>query len=75
MERHDLQRTSRATLIPLRLASPMLTDGQLWLQWSGNGVLQYADQVVGPWQNLVTTNNQYRFTPEGLSGFFRLRSP
>lgn len=76
MERHDPQHTGRATSLslPSRLDRAALINGQFQLQWSGNGVLQSADEVQGPWQDLAATNGFYSTAAEGARGFFRLRS-
>ncbi len=73
---HDPQHTGRATSLvpPLRLDRAALVNGRLQLQWSGNGVLQSAHEVQGPWQDLPATNGSYSTAAEGAHRFFRLRS-
>lgn len=48
--------------------------GVLLLSWEGDGALQRADQVTGPWENLPHAESPYAIKPQlGLS-FYRIQS-
>jgi hypothetical protein len=42
------------------------------ITWSGNGVLQRAAAVTGPWISLSNAISPYRLSPTGNQGFFRI---
>ena len=41
-------------------------------EWSGEGKLQAADQVTGPWQDIAGAISPRRVTPSGARKFYRL---
>jgi hypothetical protein len=55
---------------------PVLSAGKINLSWTGNGVLEAAPTVTGPW-NPVTgaTGNTYSEAIAAGNRFFRIRQP
>jgi hypothetical protein len=43
------------------------------LSWEGDGVLQRADQVVGPWEDLAQVSNPYATRSSPPMGFYRIQ--
>jgi hypothetical protein len=48
---------------PPVFAPPLLTSGQLTLNWTGGGTLQTATNLAGPWSAVVPAAPPYKFTP------------
>lgn len=44
------------------------------IQWSGEGALQEAQTVVGPWSKVLNSASPFRITSEGAMRFFRIAS-
>ena len=44
------------------------------IQWSGEGILQEAQTVVGPWIKVPNSASPFRITSEGAMRFFRIAS-
>lgn len=76
MYMHDPQHTGRATapVTTLKFSAITVSNGQLRLQWTGNGVLQTGERVTGPWTDVVTTTASFSTAPTGAHRFYRLRS-
>lgn len=72
---HDPQHMGRATpwQPQLRIEPATLVDGQVRFQWSAAAVLQKAETITGPWQDLVVPGSSYSAVPEGPHRFYRLR--
>jgi hypothetical protein len=68
--------TARYPILPLIDAKPKLRheDGVNLLSWEGNGALQRADQVSGPWENLAGVASSYASRPVLPMGFYRIQS-
>jgi hypothetical protein len=47
--------------------------GDAIIQWWGEGMLQAAPSVTGPWSDLPEATSPYTFTRTGAQQFFRLR--
>jgi hypothetical protein len=48
--------------------------GQLTVNWNGNGVLQFADDPAGPWNDLPNARPPFRLdTKEAPARFFRVK--
>lgn len=47
--------------------------GRVTLEWEGGGILQRADSLLGPWQDVPGATNRYEITPSGPQGFNRIR--
>ena len=45
------------------------------LLWSGEGFLERAAFLNGPWQSEASSNSSYTVQPTRTAGFFRLRNP
>jgi beta-glucanase (GH16 family) len=48
---------------PPVLGSPVLTNGQLTLSWTGGGVLQTSTNLAGPWSTITPAASPYTLTP------------
>ena len=64
-------------ILPRIAANPKLRqeDGVNLLTWEGDGALQRADQVTGPWENLAGVASPYASRPSLPKGFYRIQSP
>jgi FtsP/CotA-like multicopper oxidase with cupredoxin domain len=60
---------------PHPVLSASMSGGQLTISWSGGGVLQYADQVTGPWNDVDSATSPYLAPTDGPQGFYRVRMP
>jgi hypothetical protein len=50
----------KVELLPLpRYLPPRITDGSLYLQWSGGGILEWSPTVMGPWTPLSAPEDNY----------------
>ena len=49
--------------------------GAVTLRWSGDGGLQRADRVTGPWQTLTTAKSPWRVEARGKASFYRVTHP
>ena len=49
------------------------SDGTLLLQWSGDGILQTATNVTGPFADVPALQNSFSNAMEAPQQFFRLR--
>ena len=65
-----------------RIASgsrPMLavtaSGGMITISWSGDGVLQSAPAITGPWTDIAEAKNFYLAPMDAPRRFFRLRPP
>lgn len=69
--------TARYPILPLIDAKSKLRyeDGVNLLSWEGNGALQHADQVGGPWEDLAGVASPYASRPVLPQGFYRIQSP
>lgn len=63
-------------ILPLISAKPRLQNdgGALLLSWEGDGALQRADQVTGPWQDLLGAECPYAMKPSLGTSFYRVQS-
>jgi poly(3-hydroxybutyrate) depolymerase len=63
-------------ILPPIDARPKLQNeaGVLLLTWEGDGALQQADQVAGPWESLVSMSSPYAIAPSAPMGFYRIQS-
>jgi len=59
---------------PLKLDSTLRGDGQVQISWPGVAILQAADQVAGPYDDITNASNPYVVTTAGAR-FYRLKSP
>ena len=48
---------------------------QVVIEWDGPGVLQYADELSGPWNVLLDATSPRLVTPSRAKRFFRLSAP
>jgi uncharacterized repeat protein (TIGR01451 family) len=55
-----------------RFTSASLQSGQIVLLWVGNVQLQAADQITGPWSDVLSASSPYRVSTTGSKRFFRL---
>jgi hypothetical protein len=62
-----------APLQPVLSAS--MSGGQFSISWSGGGILQYADQVTGPWSDLSAAASPYPAPMDRPQGFYRVPMP
>jgi hypothetical protein len=60
------------TVGQLKFTTASLNAGQLMLQWSGNGVLEEATNIAGPWANSPSQVNPQSVRVSG-SKYYRLR--
>jgi hypothetical protein len=62
-------------LDPLRFLAPVVSDGQVTLNWTGTGQLEWASTVLGPWTPIMPapTPPYSEAVISGQSRFFRLR--
>lgn len=72
-----LHPTARYPILPLIDAKTKMRheDGVNLLSWEGNGALQRADQVSGPWEDLAGAATPYASKPSLPKGFYRIHSP
>jgi hypothetical protein len=49
------------------------TGSQAIVSWYGNGILQSADQINGPWTDVANASNPYPVSPLAVRKFYRLR--
>jgi hypothetical protein len=63
---------ARLTVGQLRFTGISLSAGQVFLQWSGNALLQEATNLAGPWTASANQNNP-QTTPVSGVRFYRLR--
>jgi len=63
-------------ILPPINAKPKLRqeDGVNLLSWEGDGALQRADQVTGPWESLPGAESPYAIKPSLPMGFYRIQS-
>jgi poly(3-hydroxybutyrate) depolymerase len=63
-------------IVPRLDAKPRLAreNGVNLLSWEGDAVLQRADQVTGPWEDLAQVSNPYATKPNLPKGFYRIQS-
>ena len=45
------------------------------LTWEGEGILQSADDVIGPWRDELDALSPHRITPSGTRSFYRIFYP
>lgn len=57
---------------PAEIAFTIDNQGKLVLTWEGNGALQNATDVTGPWVDLDGAASPYAAAVEGLTKFFRV---
>ena len=64
-------------ILPRIDAKPKLRqeDGVNLLSWEGDGVLQRAEQVTGPWEDLARVASPYATRPSLPMGFYRIQIP
>ena len=64
-------------ILPPIDAKPKLRqeDGVNLLSWEGDGALQRAEQVTGPWEDLAGVASPYASRPSLPMGFYRIQSP
>ena len=62
-------------IVPWIDAKPRLAreNGVNLLSWEGDGVLQRADQVTGPWEDLAQVSSPYATRPSLPMGFYRIQ--
>ena len=48
-------------------------EGSLIVSWVGEGTLQWADDITGPWVDMTGQNSPYTFTPSGPGKFYRVK--
>jgi hypothetical protein len=48
-------------------------EGRLRFEWTGAAVLQRAEAIGGPWEDVAVVGNTYSIEPTGAHQFFRLR--
>jgi hypothetical protein len=60
---------------PQPVLSASMSGGQLTISWSGGGILQYADEVTGPWYDVDFATSPYVAPTDGPQGFYRVRMP
>ena len=75
---HDPQHTGRgaAWAMPVRFDRVSLPNGQFELRWQGPAVLQFSDELGGPWKDsLFETDAVCRPVMDGPQRFYRLRLP
>jgi hypothetical protein len=63
---------ARVTVGQLMFTAVSRQGGQIFLQWSGNAVLQEATSLAGPWANSANQNNPQTAPVSGVR-FYRLR--
>ena len=63
-------------ILPPIDAKPKLQNeaGVLLLSWEGDGALQRADQVTGPWEELPGAESPYAIKPNLAMSFYRIQS-
>ncbi|MCC6821494.1 MAG: lamin tail domain-containing protein [Verrucomicrobia subdivision 3 bacterium] len=61
---------------PPKFLPPTLTGNQLMLNWTGNGMLMWSSNVLGPWAELIPTSAppQTVNVVPGENRFFRLKA-
>jgi hypothetical protein len=61
---------------PLQFLAPVIADGKIKLEWSGQGVLQRAPTINGPWTPMLdpmATSPYEETVLPGQNRFFRLQ--
>ncbi|MGO8698418.1 MAG: hypothetical protein ACLQVY_11945 [Limisphaerales bacterium] len=48
--------------------------GGVWVSWFGNGVLQSAPVLTGPWDDVTNAASPFLMESSGFQQFYRLRS-
>ena len=55
--------------------SATFSDGNLSISWLGGGILQYADDVAGPWNDIGGATSPYLAPADTPQRFYRVRVP
>lgn len=59
----------------LRLRPPTIQNGQVTLEWTGNGQLEWAPNITGPWTTLPSATTPHTESLEaGANRFYRLKA-
>lgn len=59
---------------PSEMFITRLSNGRVAISWTGNGILQSAPDVLGPWQNMPTSGQSVVLPVDGPQRFFRLQT-
>src|SRR5262249_43429965 len=62
------------SLPPAVMSIALLSNGNVVVSWTGNGTLQSAPDVLGPWVNIFTTGQSITLNPTEARRFFRLET-
>jgi hypothetical protein len=66
---------SGSTSATLSFSSPVISDGQITLSWTGNGALQWSSTVLGPWTTISPTpTSPYSEAVTAGNRFYRLKA-
>jgi hypothetical protein len=57
------------------LLSATVSGSRLSISWLGGGILQYADQVTGPWHDIDGAGSPYETSTDTPQRFYRVRLP
>ena len=50
-----------------------VTDDQMGLRWAGEGVLEFAERVEGPWTPVADATSPHTVTTTLTAAFYRIR--
>ena len=60
---------------PAPTLSASMAGGSLNISWAGGGVLQYADEITGPWNDIEGATSPYQAPTTAPQRFYRVRLP
>jgi hypothetical protein len=63
------------TVVPGPVLSAGLSDDKISITWTGGGILQYADEVTGPWHDIDAATSPYQAPTDAPRRFYRVRMP
>jgi hypothetical protein len=53
--------------------SVLLQDGNVIVSWSEPGILQEAEKVTGPWNDVAGAGSPHAVAPDSRAMFYRVR--
>ena len=64
-----------SAVVSVPMLSVSTSDGTLNISWDGAGILQYADEATGPWNDMDGVTSPYVAPTDSPRRFFRVRLP
>jgi hypothetical protein len=58
---------------PAEFTTIQVADGKITIEWTGDGTLQAAPVVAGPYTDVAGAASPYTFTPTGDAQFYRIK--